>query len=126
AEVHAADDRKFHELVDARNQADNMIHAVTKSMKEAGDKISADEKQAIERAVEAVKEAMKSSDKELIESKTKDLNDLSSKMSERLYANTNQGPGGPSASEGQQEKAQASSDNVVDAEFEEVKNDDKK
>ncbi|TAK77798.1 MAG: molecular chaperone DnaK, partial [Gammaproteobacteria bacterium] len=57
AEEHAADDRKFHDLITARNQADNMIHAVTKSMKDAGDKVPADERQAIERAIEALKEA---------------------------------------------------------------------
>lgn len=126
AEAHAAEDRKFHELVDARNQADNMIHAVTKSMKEAGDKVPGDEKQAIEKAIEALKEVVKGNDKDLIESKTKELADVSHKMAERLYA---QGQGQPQgsadagAAEGKSEKAQ--SDNVVDAEFEEVKDDKK-
>ena len=59
AEAHAEEDRKFHELVTARNQADNMIHAVTKSMKEAGDKVTADESKRLNDAIEALKEAMK-------------------------------------------------------------------
>ncbi len=72
AEAHAEEDHKFHEFVTARNHADNMIHSVTKSMKEAGDKVSADERQAIERAITALKEVMKSDDKEAIEAKTKE------------------------------------------------------
>lgn len=128
AELHAAEDHKFHELVTARNLADNMIHSVTKAMKDAGDKVSADEKQAIETAVTALKEAMKSDDKDLIEAKTKDLTDASSKMAERLYA---QGQGEqaqqPGASEGQQgQGADKKQDNVVDAEFEEVKDENKR
>jgi molecular chaperone DnaK len=107
-----------------RNQADNMIHAVTKSLKEAGDKISADERQAIEKSVESLKEAVKGNDKELIESKTKELTDASAKMAEKMYANQ---PGGAEAGPQQPgEKTEQKNDNVVDAEFEEVKNDDKK
>lgn len=129
AEANSAEDRKFHDLVTARNQADNMIHAVTKSMKDAGDKVSADERQAIEKAVNALKEAMKGDNKDDIEAKTKDLTDASSKMAERLYAQ-----GQPDQAAGQQagpgaEQSQGSekkSDNVVDAEFEEVKDDNKR
>ena len=132
AEANAAEDRKFHEIVTARNQADNMIHAVTKAIKDAGDKVSADEKQAIERAVEALKEAMKTDDKDLMEAKTKDLTDASSKMAERLYAQGqgDQGQGGASAggASGSQQGSGGGekSDNVVDAEFEEVKDDNKR
>ncbi len=116
-------------LVGARNQADNMIHAVTKSMKEAGDKVTADERQAIERAIEALKEAMKSDNKDQIEAKTKDLTEASSKMAERLYAHSQseqtasqqQAPGDQG-----QGSAEKKSDNVVDAEFEEVKDDNKR
>ncbi len=130
AEAHAAEDKKFHELVNVRNQADNMIHAVSKAMKDAGDKVSADEKQAIEKAIEALKEAMKSDNKDTIEAKTKDLTDASSKMAERLYAQGQpQDTGGAQAGgqeqqQGQQESPKA--DNVVDAEFEEVKDDNKR
>lgn len=127
AEAHAADDRKFHDLIAARNQADGMIHAVSKSMKEAGDKISADERQTIERAIEALKEAMKTDDKEQIEAKTKELTDASSKMAEHLYASA----GAEQAQAGAKEQQagaeqQKKPEDVVDAEFEEVKEEDKK
>src|SRR5437870_4792626 len=69
AEANSAEDRKYHDLVTARNQADNMIHAVTKSLKDAGDKVSADERQAIEKAVAALKEVVKSDNKDEIEAK---------------------------------------------------------
>ncbi len=129
AEANAAEDRKFHELVGARNQADNMIHAVTKSLKDAGDKVTADERKAIESAVEALKEALKGNDKDLIEAKTKVLTDASAKMAEQLYAQQQQSQAG----DGQQHAGQTDStagekksENVVDAEFEEVKDDSKK
>ncbi len=126
AEAHAAEDHKFHELVTARNQADNMIHAVTKAMKDAGDKVTADEKQAIERAIEALKEAMKSDDKDKIEAKTKDLTDASAKMAERLYAQGQTGEAGGAEQQTGESGSQKSGDHVVDAEFEEVKDDQKK
>lgn len=124
AEAHAADDRKFHDLVTSRNQADNMIHAVTKSLKEAGDKVSADERQAIEAAVEALKEAIKSDNKDEIDAKTQALTEASSKMAERLYAANQSAEGQPGAQQSQgSESHQKADDNVVDAEFEEVKGD---
>ncbi|OGT35084.1 MAG: molecular chaperone DnaK [Gammaproteobacteria bacterium RIFCSPHIGHO2_12_FULL_37_14] len=126
AEEHAAEDRKFHELITTRNQADNIIHSVTKTMKEAGDKISADERQAIERAIDALKEAMKSDNKDEIEAKTKDLTDASAKMAERMYAQ-NQSTQGPSPQgEPQADQQSKKGENVVDAEFEEVKDDENK
>jgi molecular chaperone DnaK len=127
AEVHAAEDRKFHDLVAARNQADNMIHAVTKSLKEAGDKVTADEKQAIERAIESLKEAIKTDDKDAIEAKTKDLTDASAKMAEHLYSQ-GQPQGEQAQATGGQGNAQENTkhDDVVDAEFEEVKGDGEK
>lgn len=126
AEANAAEDKKFHDLVNSRNQADNMIHAVTKSLKEAGDKVSAEEKTAIEAAVEALKEAMKSDNKDEIDAKTTALTEASSKMAERLYAAGQQGgaqPEGGAGATGGAEGAKQNADNVVDAEFEEVKND---
>lgn len=127
AEAHADEDRKFHELVGARNQADNMIHAVTKSLKEAGDKVSADERKKIEDAVESLKETLKGNDKDAIEAKTKDLTDASSKMAERLYADQQQQQGQPGQTAEQPQAEQGKkSENVVDAEFEEVKDNDKK
>lgn len=127
AEAHAAEDRKFHELVNARNQGDNMIHAVTKSLKEAGDKVSADERASIEKAIESLKEALKGNDKDLIEAKTKDLTDASSKMAEHLYASQQsaQGQTGEPHTEQQGQKTETKGDTVVDAEFEEVKDDKK-
>jgi molecular chaperone DnaK len=126
AESHAEEDRKFHELVTARNQADNLMHSVSKSMKEAGDKVAADEKQAIEHAIESLKEAVKGNDKDLIEAKTKDLTDASSKMAERLYAEqSQQGEPQQPADQGQQQSSGQQGDNVVDAEYEEVKDDKK-
>lgn len=125
AEANAAEDRKFHDLVTSRNQADNMIHAVTKSLKEAGDKVSADERQTIEAAVEALKEAIKSDNKDEIDAKTQALTEASGKMAERLYAaNQSAGaqPGAEQAHGGSGEKK--ADENVVDAEFEEVKGED--
>jgi molecular chaperone DnaK len=125
AEAHADDDRKFHELVTARNAADNLSHSVSKTLKEAGDKVTAEEKTAIESALDALKEAMKSDDKDLIEAKTQALTEASGKMAERMYAASGEQPqqaaGGAEAG-----PEQGKGDNVVDAEFEEVKGDDKK
>ncbi len=123
AESHAAEDKKFHEVVNARNHADNLIHATNKSIKELGDKVDADEKKSIESAVEALQEAMKGDDKSAIESKTEALQELAGKLAERVYKqkaeagasggpDDQQGPGGGQASGG--------GDDVVDAEFEEV------
>jgi len=135
AEEHAADDRKFHDLVTARNQADNMIHAVTKAMNEAGDKVSADEKKNIQSAIDALKEAVKTDDKDAIEAKTKALTDASGKMAERMYGQQGQpgaegadGMGGQAGGQTGQDQSgstggQKQGENVVDAEFEEVKDD---
>lgn len=125
AESHAEEDRKFHELITARNTADNMIHSITKAMKEAGDKVSADEKQAIEKAIESLKEAMKSDNKDTIEAKTKELTDASSKMAERLYAQGQADQAGQQQHQagGESQGGEKKGDNVVDAEFEEVKDD---
>jgi len=130
AEAHAADDKKFHELVTARNTADTMIHATRKSMQELGDdKLEAGEKDAIEAAIKDLEEAMKSGDKDAIEAKTKTLTEASNKMAERLYAQQGgagaaAGAAGAGAAGGAAGDSQAgSSDDVVDAEFEEVKDD---
>ena len=126
AEAHAEEDRKFHELVGARNTADGMIHATTKSMEELGEQVEAEEKTSIEAAIEALKEVMKGDDKDEIEAKTNDLTQASAKLAERVYAQK----GGEAGAEGQPEAAEASTesaakDDVVDAEFEEVKEDNK-
>ncbi len=123
AEAHAAEDRKFHELVNARNQADSLIHATRKSMEELGDKLEASEKEAIESAIKKLEEAMKGDDKDAIEAGIKALTDASARMAERLYAQKG-AEGGAAGTAGSEAQAQAG-DEVVDAEFEEV-NDDKK
>ncbi|MDX9766345.1 MAG: molecular chaperone DnaK [Ectothiorhodospiraceae bacterium] len=118
AEAHADEDRRFHELVSARNQADNLIHATEKSLKELGDKVEEGEKRDIEAAAEDLKQAMKGDDKAAIESKTQKLAEVSGKLAERVYAKdagaAEQPQGGEQASTG------AAQDDVVDAEFEEV------
>ena len=119
AEAHADEDKKFHELVTARNQGDNMIHAVKKSMDEMGDKLDADEKSKIETAIADLEEALKGDDKDEIEAKTKALTDASAKMAEQMYAQ--QGEQGAAAGGAEQ----PADDGVVDAEFEEVKDDKK-
>ena len=86
AEAHAEDDKKFHELVSARNNADAMIHATQKSMEELGDKLDGSERGNIEAAINDLKAALDGDDKEAIEAKTKALTDASAKMSEKLYA----------------------------------------
>ncbi len=128
AEAHAEDDRRFHALVSARNHADSMIHATRKSMEQLGDKLESGEKDSIETAIRDLEEAMKGEDKDRIESLTKKLGDASGKMAERLYAQsggadaagTHAGAGESAAKGGS-----AGEDDVVDAEFEEVKDDKK-
>jgi len=131
AEAHAEEDRRFHELVSARNQADGMIHATRKSMDQLGDKMESGEKASIESAIKELEEAMKGEDKDRIESLTKALSDTSAKMAERLYAQQNDagaggaaGAGGSGGSAGGEKSAEGG-DDVVDAEFEEVKDDKK-
>ena len=129
AEAHADEDRKFHELADARNQADNMIHATEKSIKDLGDdKVSDEEKQAIDKAIEELKGTLKADDKGAIEAKTAALAELSGKLAEKLYADkggAEAAAAAAAASAGSAETADAGGDDVVDAEFEEVKDDKK-
>ncbi|NNJ90442.1 MAG: molecular chaperone DnaK, partial [Gammaproteobacteria bacterium] len=129
AESHAAEDQKFQELVTVRNTADSLIHATKKSMEEMGDQLEADEKTSIEKAIADLEEAIKGDDKDDIEAKTKALTDASGKMAERMYAQQGaEGAADPSASAddvtgGADTGAPGGGDDVVDAEFEEVKED---
>ena len=128
AEAHADEDRKFHELADARNQADNMIHATEKSLKDLGeDKVSVEEKQAIDKVIEELKETLKADDKAAIEEKTAALAELSGKLAEKLYAGKGEAEAAAAGAAGAEsaETADAGGDDVVDAEFEEVKDDKK-
>jgi len=130
ADAHREEDRRFHELVQARNHADSLIHAARKSMHDLGDKVEAGEKERIEAAIKDLEEAMKGEDKAAIDARTQALAEASSKMAERLYAQSGSaggaGPGaageaGGASSEGRK----AGDEDVVDAEFEEVKDDKK-
>jgi len=132
AEAHAADDKAFHELVNARNQADSLIHSVKKTLKEAKEGTVTDEEKAnIENAVKALEEAVRSDDKADIEAKTQALSDASAKMAEKMYAEQQQAEqaAGAQPEAGQAEQAsanpEAGGEDVVDAEFKEV-DDDKK
>ncbi|MBU0498749.1 MAG: molecular chaperone DnaK [Gammaproteobacteria bacterium] len=127
AEAHAEEDKRFHELVQARNQADNMIHATRKSMEKLGDdKLEAGEKASIESAIKDLEAVMKGENKAEIEEKTKALAEASGKMAERLYAQPGDqaGEAGDTAGHGHQQTS-GGGDDVVDAEFEEVKDDKK-
>jgi molecular chaperone DnaK len=120
AESHAEEDRKFRELVDARNQADGLIHAAEKTLSEMGEKATSEERLAIENAISDLKTALEGDDKEQIEKKTAALGEASGTLAQKLYAEQ-QAEGAEGAAEG----AAAADDDVVDAEFEEVDTDDK-
>jgi molecular chaperone DnaK len=120
AEAHADEDRKLTELVHARNHAEGMIHATEKSVKEFAEQMDSDEKTAIENAINALKDVLKTEDKDAIDAKTNDFTELSGKLAERIYAQKDHAE----ADNAEHSSAsQASDDGVVDAEFEEVKED---
>jgi molecular chaperone DnaK len=122
AEENAEEDRKAHELVEARNQCDHMVHAVRKSLKEHGDKVEADEKAKIEAALKDAEEVLKGEDKAAIEAKTQALAQAAHKLAEKVYKEEQakqqaQQPGGDKAAT----EARKEEGNVVDAEYTEVK-----
>ena len=126
AETHADEDRKFRELVDARNQADGLIHATNKSLGELGDQVGPEEKEEVRRAIEALETAVAGDDKAEIEAKMQALTELSGKLAERAYQKSQESPpqGGDGAAGGSRGDAgPGAADDVVDAEFEEVRND---
>ena len=119
AEANADDDRKFEELVAARNQADGLIHAARKSVTDLGDKVTDEEKASVETAIEALEAALKSDDKAQIEEKTQALSQASAGLAQRLYeAQAGQAEGADAA--GGQDDGSVAEGEVVDAEFEEV------
>jgi molecular chaperone DnaK len=135
AEAHAAEDKKFRELVDTRNQADGLVHQVEKALKDLGDKVTPEERAKAESALGDLRSVLKSDDKDAIQKKTEALAQASAAIAQRAYA-ANQPPGGGGggagaggpgeaqggaaggASSGAGAKAE---ENVVDAEFEEVR-----
>jgi len=120
AEAHADEDRKQKELIEARNTADGLIHATEKSLKDLGDKVEESEKTAVETAITELKEVLTGDDKALIEQKTTALTEAAGKVAEKAYAQSQQQEGDAPDSDAQ---ASAADDEVVDAEFEEVKED---
>ena len=120
AEMHAEDDRKFEELVKARNTGDGLLHATRKTLKDVGDKITDEEKATIESVAEALEVALKTDDKDDIEAKTAALSEASAGMAEKLYAEEAQSGGAEGAADS---AGKDSGDDAVDAEFEEVKDD---
>ena len=124
AEAHAADDKKFREVVDARNQAEALVHASEKSLSEFGDKVEAEERASIESAISDLKEAVKGDDLGVIEAKSKALGEASAGLAQRMYAEQAQA-GGEAAPEQPAGGPGGQQEDVVDAEFEEVKEDNK-
>ena len=123
AEANAEDDKKFEELIQARNAADTLIHGCKKTLEESADKVEAEEKESIESAITDLEEILKSEDKDKIEEKTKALADASSSLAQRLYAEQQQNS---QENQDNQETNEAdSNDEVVDADFEEVKEEKK-
>jgi len=123
AEAHAEDDRKAHELVNARNQCDALAHSVKKSLAEYGDKLGAEEKAKIEAAIKDAEEALKSDDKEKIDAAAQTLGQAAQKLGEKMYADAQAAQAAQAGSaQGEAKKGSKEDDeNVVDAEFTEVK-----
>jgi molecular chaperone DnaK len=123
AEANAESDKKFAELAQARNTAEGLVHATRKTLQEAGDKVTADEKEAIEAAIKQVEEVVKGDDQAAIDAATQKLTEVSSGMAQKMYAEAQakeQQAGG-----GAQHHDAGGKDDAVDAEFEEVKDEPK-
>jgi molecular chaperone DnaK len=129
AEAHAAEDKRFRELVETRNKADGMIHAVETNLKDLGEKVDAAERAKVESAISDLRTALKADDRERLEKKTEALAQASAAIAQRAYAAGQGGPeasgaaGGAQSSGGPEGGAggQSGREDVVDAEFEEVK-----
>ena len=122
AEANAEDDKKFEELVKTKNNADMLVHATRKTIQESEDKLDEDEKKQVEDAVVSLEEAIASEDISSIESATKNLNDVLTPLTQKLYKQENPEAQGDA---GVDDESSAENENTVDAEFEEVKEEDK-
>ena len=122
AEANAEADKKRRELVEVKNQGESLIHATEKSVKEYGDKVSADDKGAIETAITALRTALEGDDVEVIKSRTTDVMQASMKLGEAMYAANQAGEAGAAAGESHEAKK----DDVIDADFQEVDDKDQK
>ena len=120
AEANAEDDKKFEELVKTKNNADILVHATRISIEESDDKLSDEEKKQVEDAVSGLEDAIASENVESIESATKNLNDVLTPLTQKLYKQ--EAPDGQTESDVNEDE---SSENTVDAEFEEVKEEEK-
>jgi len=123
AEMHAEEDKKRKELIEARNHADSLVYSVEKNIREFGDKVDAAEKTKIEEAIARVKKAIEGDDLDEIKKSQDELTNVSHKLAEAMYAKTAGGPGGPDAAgtAGADTTGGGKDDDVVDADFEEVK-----
>ena len=127
AEAHSAEDAKFEEMVNLRNQADGLIHGARKAVTDAGDKATAEEKQAIEQAASDLEEAIKGDNKEDIEAKIQALSEASATLAQKMYAEQAEAGAQPGGADGASADAAADDGDTVDAEFEEIDDaDDKK
>jgi molecular chaperone DnaK len=124
AEAHAEEDKKFEELTQARNQGDAMVHSAKKTMEEAGDKATAEEKAAVEAATAELEEVLKADDKDAIEAKTTALTEAISGVAQKMYAEAEAAQQAEQGAAGEEQQA-GGNDDAVDAEFEEVKDDKK-
>jgi molecular chaperone DnaK len=123
AEANADEDAKFEELVQARNQADGMVHATRSQITEAGDDLPAEDKEKIEAALTELEAASKGDDKEAIDAKSQAVIEASAKLMEIAQAKAQAQGGAPEGAAPEAENAAPAGDDVVDAEFEEVKDD---
>lgn len=130
AELHAEDDKKKRELVEARNSADALIYSTEKSIKDLGDKVDAETKSKVEASIEPLKKAMEGEDPEEIKRLSEELTQASHKLAEAVYQQASQADAQEQAgaeAEGQEQPgASAPDEDVVDADFEEVNDDEKK
>ena len=123
AEANAAEDKKRRELVEAKNQGESLVHSTDKSLKDYGDKVSAADKTAIETALDALKASLAGDDAEAIQARTQELMQASMKLGEAMYAASQNEAG---AADGETAEADAKKDDVIDADFKDVSEDDKK
>ena len=122
AEVHAEEDKKFEALVQTRNMGENLVHSCKKTLEEAGDKAEAEEKEAIEKGIGDLEEALKTDDKDQIDEKIKALSEASASLAQKLYEEQQ---AKDTAQEGETQEEGAADSDAVDADFEEVKEEEK-
>jgi molecular chaperone DnaK len=123
AEAHAEEDRKFRELAETRNRADALLHATEKALKDLGDKVSAADRAKVESAISDLKGVIKGDDKDVIETKARALAEASATIAQQAYAGAEAGGGAAGGAAGSG-SSQGGKDEVLDAEFEEVKDKD--